>query len=166
MKIITLNSPEKWLKESNDSEDYDLIFIADQIYERINDKAKKGFIQWCDIQKISIILLVINQENISLLNHIFPIQLVPPIKRNNLLTVVRKGLNITDNYQQKNKRKQVKNDTNLARLFPANILVAEDNQVNQKLVKLVFKKMGYSIDIATNGLEVIEKIKFKKKSMI
>jgi CheY-like chemotaxis protein/HPt (histidine-containing phosphotransfer) domain-containing protein len=47
-------------------------------------------------------------------------------------------------------------NSNLALQFPLRILVAEDNSVNQQLVKFMLEKLGYSCDIVGNGLEVIE----------
>lgn len=41
-------------------------------------------------------------------------------------------------------------------LYPLNILVAEDNTINQKLIVRLFEMLGYSIHLAANGLEVIE----------
>ena len=38
------------------------------------------------------------------------------------------------------------------------ILVAEDNQVNQKLALRILEQMGYRADVASNGLEAIESI--------
>lgn len=46
---------------------------------------------------------------------------------------------------------------NLATQFPLSILVAEDNVINQRLAHFVFDKMGYSIDIAVNGKDAIQK---------
>lgn len=43
----------------------------------------------------------------------------------------------------------------LAERLPLKILIAEDNLVNQKVISRVFAKMGYHIDIVTNGLEAI-----------
>ncbi len=40
--------------------------------------------------------------------------------------------------------------------YPLNILVAEDNAINQKLILSLFGMLGYSIHIAANGFEVIE----------
>jgi len=38
------------------------------------------------------------------------------------------------------------------------ILVAEDNAINQKVARTLFKNIGYEIEIAQNGLEVLQKI--------
>ncbi len=40
-----------------------------------------------------------------------------------------------------------------------NILVAEDNQINQQLIKKLLEKRGYTVDIAENGKETVEKFK-------
>lgn len=36
------------------------------------------------------------------------------------------------------------------------ILIAEDRAVNQKVIALMLKKLGYSADIVSNGLEVLQ----------
>ena len=41
-------------------------------------------------------------------------------------------------------------------MHPLKILVAEDNAINQKLILRLFEMLGYSIQIAANGYEVIE----------
>jgi CheY-like chemotaxis protein len=37
-----------------------------------------------------------------------------------------------------------------------NILVAEDNMINQKVAKTMFKNLGYEIELAVNGTEAVE----------
>jgi CheY-like chemotaxis protein len=54
----------------------------------------------------------------------------------------------------------------LATQIPLKILLAEDNPVNQKLANRLFEKMGYSIDIATNGIEVLEAIQKQSYDLI
>lgn len=41
-------------------------------------------------------------------------------------------------------------------LYPLNILVAEDNTINQKLINRLFQILGYNIHLAANGLEVLD----------
>lgn len=46
----------------------------------------------------------------------------------------------------------------LATDHPRNILVAEDNKVNQKLIKLILKKLGYNPILVNNGLEAYDEL--------
>jgi signal transduction histidine kinase/CheY-like chemotaxis protein len=54
----------------------------------------------------------------------------------------------------------------LSTKYEHEILVVEDNQVNQKLMKVFLKKFGYSCDIADNGKDALEKMKDKKYSLV
>ncbi|KAJ3285362.1 hypothetical protein HK104_009530 [Borealophlyctis nickersoniae] len=47
-------------------------------------------------------------------------------------------------------------DRLLADKYPMRILVAEDNAVNQKLITLMMKKLGYTITLANNGQEAVQ----------
>jgi CheY-like chemotaxis protein len=50
--------------------------------------------------------------------------------------------------------------------WPLRILVAEDNMVNQRLVGLMLKRLGYEARFASNGLEVIEELKSERCDLI
>ena len=41
---------------------------------------------------------------------------------------------------------------------PVRILIAEDNKVNQKLIKMMLTKAGFQVDIAANGQEAVDKL--------
>ncbi|MCP5510823.1 MAG: response regulator [Leptospiraceae bacterium] len=49
---------------------------------------------------------------------------------------------------------------------PIRILVAEDNEVNKRLINKLFKKIGYEIDLVSNGLEAVQKNKEKSYDII
>ncbi|HEX2052300.1 MAG TPA: response regulator [Actinomycetota bacterium] len=46
-------------------------------------------------------------------------------------------------------------DAGMAERMPLRILLAEDNQINQKLVTLTLAKFGYQADVAGNGIEAV-----------
>lgn len=54
----------------------------------------------------------------------------------------------------------------LSSLYPMAILVAEDNLVNQKVIERSLLKLGYKVDVATNGLEALEAMKEKNYDII
>ena len=56
--------------------------------------------------------------------------------------------------------------TEISKKYPFQILVAEDNLINQKLIRNVFDLLGYKTDIAANGLEALEAIKRKNYTLI
>jgi len=50
--------------------------------------------------------------------------------------------------------------------YRARILVAEDNVVNQKLIRLMLEEFGAAADIARNGLEAIEKYERERYDLV
>ncbi len=50
--------------------------------------------------------------------------------------------------------------------FSGNILVAEDNEANQELIKILLKKYGLSYDLASNGLDALNLYKLGKYDLI
>ncbi len=50
--------------------------------------------------------------------------------------------------------------------FNGNILVAEDNEANQELIKILLKKYGLSLDLASNGLDALNFYKLGKYDLI
>jgi CheY-like chemotaxis protein len=54
----------------------------------------------------------------------------------------------------------------MAKEHPLRILLAEDNQVNQKLAKRILEQMGYRTDIASNGVEAVESIERQSYDVI
>ncbi|MFO7447402.1 MAG: response regulator, partial [Ignavibacteriaceae bacterium] len=68
-----------------------------------------------------------------------------------LNTAVAPGAGIKEN-----KESYHKIDDKLAEKIPLKILLAEDNIINQKVALRIFERMGYRVDTAGNGYEVID----------
>jgi len=81
-------------------------------------------------------------------NHI-DFYMVEPFEQNDILTSLRE---VYPAIQKRAGETVRKVRTNL------NILVAEDNEINIRVAQTIFSNLGYKIDIARNGNEVIEKI--------
>ena len=47
-----------------------------------------------------------------------------------------------------------------------NILVAEDNQINQTIIKKMLEKLGHHVTVANNGLEAVEQLKNQRFDLV
>ena len=56
--------------------------------------------------------------------------------------------------------------TKLAERLPLEILIAEDNLVNQQLVRQWLKKLGYQVNLVSNGEEVLEALQQQNYDLI
>jgi PAS domain S-box-containing protein len=50
-------------------------------------------------------------------------------------------------------------DAQMAEKHPIRILLAEDNPINQQVVRLMLSKLGYKIEVVANGLQALEAVK-------
>ena len=55
---------------------------------------------------------------------------------------------------------------NLGQQYPVRVLVADDNQTNQRVVGHLLSRMGYRADFANNGLEVLESLRQREYDLI
>ncbi|MDM8569332.1 response regulator [Thiotrichales bacterium HSG1] len=103
------------------------------------------------------------ENNLEETKRLFQASICKPIKQTHLLNML--------NYVftgEKNKRhvKTTKIDNSLSKRLPLRILLAEDDVINQKISLLTLEKMGYNIDIANNGLEVLSALEEKSYDII
>ena len=84
---------------------------------------------------------------------LFTAILTKPIKQDQIFDVVMAAVTGTQLSMKKAQPAAAKAPTER---IPLSLLVAEDNPVNQKLLVRVLKQLGYSADLAANGIEVLE----------
>ena len=90
---------------------------------------------------------------------LFAAVLPKPVKQNilwkNICAQIAAPL-LNDTNSEKKQSSLLSSD--FARQYPFSILIAEDNLINQKLVERILNKLGYTVAIAGNGLEALEKV--------
>lgn len=85
--------------------------------------------------------------------------LIGPYDRSEIFDIIQTNFpHVAIPNTKKSTLKRVRNDLK--------ILVAEDNNVNQIVAKSLFRSIGYDVDIAPDGKEVIEMVKKKQYDII
>lgn len=88
-----------------------------------------------------------------------------PIKQSNLFDSVIETLTGNTDTRFGTTRENILN-SDLASRYPFKILIAEDNHVNQKVAQKIFEKLGFTVEIAGNGIEVLTALQQKKYDII
>jgi signal transduction histidine kinase/ligand-binding sensor domain-containing protein/CheY-like chemotaxis protein len=122
-----------------------------------------AFIESCN--KSNLKVLVLNEINKNEENTEFGFENMAILTK-----PLRYGLLFEELLKDKNKVAKPKTEKQtaivLSQTHPAEILIAEDHLINQKLAKKIFNFLGYDADIAANGLEVLEAMDKKQYDMI
>ncbi|MDP3683395.1 MAG: response regulator, partial [Ignavibacteria bacterium] len=83
--------------------------------------------------------------------------LYKPVKQTILYETILAVFGLLQFLELRKEKRQIL-DTELGTKYPLKILIAEDNIVNQKVAVKMFNKLGYRVDLAGNGFEVLETI--------
>jgi signal transduction histidine kinase/CheY-like chemotaxis protein/ligand-binding sensor domain-containing protein len=113
-----------------------------------------------------IMLSSIGDETRKKFPKLFSAILTKPVKQNNLWKSINAALTNQKDESPVKDEKKVLLQNGFALQHPLQILVAEDNLINQKLVERVLNKLGYTIDMVNNGYEVLEKITEKQYDVV
>lgn len=97
----------------------------------------------------------------------FYAKLAKPIKPSALLDILMELFaSQQQRYERRDKGEPDVYDHATAERLPLKILLVDDNRTNQKLGALVLKRLGYTVDIAVNGVEAVNMQKAEHYELI
>ena len=88
-----------------------------------------------------------------------------PIRPAQLLDALGRALNVRL-HRQKKAPVSIPPAGELARRIPLRLLLADDNPINQKVGQSLLQKLGYRVDLANNGLEVLGALERRAYDMV
>ncbi|MFT5386013.1 MAG: signal transduction histidine kinase/CheY-like chemotaxis protein [Saprospiraceae bacterium] len=91
--------------------------------------------------------------------NLFSASLTKPIKQDLLCKEILLQFKKPVTSPKVNGSEKVILSTDFAQKFPANILVAEDNKINQMVIQKILSRLGFQTSLAIDGLKVLEKLK-------
>ncbi|WP_297443001.1 ATP-binding protein [Sulfurimonas sp.] len=132
---------------------YDLTFID---YDYTNEEDLKAYGELS--QKLilltkSFFMCVVEKMQIKIFKSIYE-----PLNNSKLKVALQNYQELTQSERKEELEEAAVFDTQSAK-FDAKVLVAEDNIINQKLIKRTLEDLGLNVDIASNGLEAFQKRK-------
>ncbi len=111
-----------------------------------------------------ILLSSLGNESVKQHADLFDAVLVKPVKQVQLIEVIKKALNHEQAEQRKKKEPLL--SMQFAADHPMQLLVAEDNPMNQKLIMRILHKLGYLPELANDGKEVLDMFAKQKFDLI
>ncbi len=161
MKPTVLSKPKEAIKLIEKNESFDLAILDYQMPEINGIDLASEIRKNENLKEIPIIILSsINQkeELLKINTKLDILFLTKPIKQAQLQQILLKAIK----GEKKEKKILVSSnelDKSLAESYPLRILLAEDNMVNQRVAVRIFDKMGYRVDVVSNGQEAVQAVR-------
>lgn len=156
LEPVTCLSAKEALDRLSAGEQFNLL-ITDMEMPEMDGAMLAGIVKEKYPQLPVVMLSSIGDETKSKYPGLFSSILIKPVKQNHLCQAIQKALDPQAAIAAVASTRQVLTP-DLAKTYPLRILVADDNNVNQKLIDRALNKLGYRADIVQNGLEVLDKL--------
>jgi CheY-like chemotaxis protein len=162
---IAVESGEEALGVLSTQHDFDLV-ITDMHMPQMDGVQLAQRIKKVHKHLPIILLSSVGDEKNKLYKDVFASTVMKPVRRSDLQKVIIQSL--SNNVPSSNEKElpEQKLSTNFASSHPLKILIAEDNAVNQTLIMMVMKKLGYQPDLTTNGVEALRAVQQKNYDLI
>lgn len=144
---------------------FDLVMIDQQMPEMDGIELGREVHKACPTKSFPLVLLSTNRQDDQVFKEIFSAYILKPIKPSRLFDVL---ITLFSHKEKIPVDLEVKPrlDRKLAERLPLKILVAEDNVINRRLVLWILEQMGYRVDVANHGLEVLTALKKQSYDLI
>ncbi|AUI68103.1 response regulator [Beggiatoa leptomitoformis] len=137
---------------------FDLVILDMQMPEMDGLTLTKEIRKTYNIKELPIIMLTsLGRHHADISPHLFSAYLTKPVKAAQLLTVI-KSVFSPQSLDPSQHIELSSPDQDMAKKHPLRILLAEDNLTNQKVAIHLLRRLGYSVDIASNGKEAVEAV--------
>ena len=113
-----------------------------------------------------IMLSSIGDESMKKYARLFSAILVKPVKQKQLFRAIASNFTTTAGINPPVDLPARLLTENFAVQYPMDVLVAEDNDINKKLIERILNKLGYQVIIVGNGREVLDRLADKPFQVI
>lgn len=159
MRTVEIASGQEAIALIREGEPFDLAILDVQMPEMDGVTLAQEIHRYCDPKTLPLVALSsVGMRSAEIEAAGFTAFLTKPVKQSqiyNMLVELLSHLETTIPEQAPSSEY----DPELGARFPLRILLAEDLSVNQKLMRNMLAKFGYRIDVAGNGLEVLDALK-------
>lgn len=159
--VYSFNSLNELVANFGNFSSVDIILIEEFLITSEDETLLKSFYTHISSKEIPIVRIVpfgFIAEKLNPQNHILTVN--KPLRRSDLINIIFKA------FTEANPSSEIKTLPELHKPKNIKILLAEDNFTNQVVAKGLLTKIGYSLDIANNGEEVLKKINVEYYDLI
>ena len=134
------------------------LLITDLHMPEMNGIALATLISKTDPKLQVILLSSIGEETRGKYPGLFRAVMNKPIKHHILKGHITRLLQKDQSFSPQEAPQQSKLSTEFATAFPMRILIAEDNLINQQLIRHILEKLGYQLEMVENGQEAVDRL--------
>ncbi|WP_207427834.1 hybrid sensor histidine kinase/response regulator [Pedobacter sp. SYSU D00535] len=164
-KVETAASGKEALERLSSGAEFDLIISDMQMPEMDGVEFSRKL--KAEHGNLPIVLLSsVGDESRRKYPDLFAAILTKPVKQHQLARVIKQCLHAVERAAVVEPTRVNVLQENFASSNPLNILIAEDNLINQKLIIRVLNKLGYEPELAVNGREAVDALKQKTFDLV
>ena len=164
IKAVSVESGEEALGVLSGDTYFDMV-ITDMHMPQMDGAQLAQKIKKTHPQIPIILLSSVGNEDFRMNNALFCSAVMKPVRRNDLRKMISNQFS-TNQISKEKLPATEKLSLDFSKKYPLDILIAEDNVVNQTLILMIMKKLGYSVDMAGNGKEALTAVQTKSYDLI